>query len=70
MMNTIKLAIVLPCYNEEEIMHDSAKQLTSLLDKMISDDIVNKESFIVFVNDGSKDRTWTIIKELSNSTWH
>ena len=67
MMNNIKLAIVLPCYNEEEIMHDSAKQLTSLLDKMISDDIVNKESFIVFVNDGSNDRTWTIIKELSNS---
>ena len=67
MMNTIKLAIVLPCYNEEEIMHDSAKQLTSLLDRMISDDIVNKESFIVFVNDGSNDRTWTIIKELSNS---
>ena len=67
MMNTIKLAIVSPCYNEEEIMHDSAKQLTSLLDRMISDDIVNKESFIVFVNDGSNDRTWTIIKELSNS---
>ena len=66
-MNTIKLAIVSPCYNEEEIMHDSAKQLTSLLDRMISDDIVNKESFIVFVNDGSNDRTWTIIKELSNS---
>ena len=68
MMNTIKLAIVLPCYNEEEIMHDSAKQLTSLLDRMISDDILNKESFIVFVNDGSNDRTWTIIKELSNSS--
>lgn len=67
MMNNTKLAIVLPCYNEEEIMHDSAKQLTSLLDRMISDDIVNKESFIVFVNDGSNDRTWTIIKELSNS---
>ena len=31
-MNNTKLAIVLPCYNEEEIMHDSAKQLTSLLD--------------------------------------
>ena len=43
-MNNTKLAIVLPCYNEEEIMHDSAKQLTSLLDRMISDDIVNKES--------------------------
>ena len=67
MMNITKLAIVLPCYNEEGIIPDSAKQLTSLLDRMISSDIVNKESVIVFVNDGSNDDTWNKIKELSNS---
>ena len=63
-MSTTKLAIVLPCYNEEDIIFDSAKQLTILVERMVSDKLIHEDSFLVFVNDGSNDRTWDIINEL------
>lgn len=59
-----KLAIVVPCYNEQEVLCDSAKQLLELLKKMICDHIISSDSYILFVNDGSKDETWNIISSL------
>lgn len=60
----MRLAIVSPCYNEQEILRDSAKRLTLLFDELIAKGKIASDSFILFVNDGSKDRTWEIIKDL------
>ena len=60
----IRLATVSPCYNEEEVLRHSAEQLTALFERMIAECLISKDSMIVFVNDGSRDRTWEIIREL------
>jgi len=60
----IKLAIVSPCYNEEEVLHQSTERLTALFERMIAEELISADSMIVFVNDGSRDRTWDIISEL------
>ena len=60
----IRLATVSPCYNEEEVLRHSAKQLTALFERMIAEGLISKDSMMVFVNDGSRDRTWEIIREL------
>ncbi len=60
----IKLAIVCPCYNEEAVLHQSAKLLTALLNDLISKQKITPDSFVLLVNDGSQDRTWQIIREL------
>ena len=64
-MSKPKLAIVVPCYNEEEVLPRTAKRLLEVLDGLISPNKINDESFILFVDDGSKDRTWTIIEDLA-----
>ncbi len=58
------LYLVIPCYNEEEVLHETAKQLTAKLSEMIERKQISPESKMVFVNDGSKDKTWPIIREL------
>lgn len=58
------LNIVVPCYNEQECLRDSAGQLCELLQDLISRGKVSDKSRIVFVNDGSKDATWQIIEQL------
>jgi len=58
-----KLAIVVPCYNEEEVLHIAAEALRGVLDDLISKEKIAKDSFVLFVNDGSKDRTWELIEE-------
>ena len=58
------LYLVIPCYNEEEVLHETAKRLTIKINTMIDEKLISKESKIVFVNDGSKDKTWQIIEEL------
>ena len=62
----VKLAIVSPCYNEQDLLSQSSKKLLSVLDKLIKDKKISKNSFIVFVNDGSNDNSWEIIKSLHN----
>lgn len=59
----IKLATVSPCYNEEEVLRHSVERLTALFERMIKDGLISEDSMIVFVNDGSRDRTWEIISE-------
>ena len=60
----IKLAIVSPCYNEEAVLHDSAARLTQLFADLQKKGKISPESFVLYINDGSKDRTWQIIEEL------
>lgn len=60
----IRLAIVCPCYNEEAVLHQSARLLTDLLNDLIAKQKITPDSFVLLVNDGSQDRTWPIIREL------
>ena len=60
----IRLAIVSPCYNEEAVLEKSAERLTALLDELVGKGTISRNSFMLFVNDGSRDRTWTIIERL------
>ena len=56
--------LVIPCYNEEEVLPETSKQLADIMHEMIEKGKINSDSKIAFVNDGSKDRTWEIISEL------
>ena len=58
------IAIVIPCYNEEEALPISVARLTELLDRMATDELASPESYIMCSNDGSRDRTWNVITEL------
>ena len=58
------LYIVVPCYNEEAVLPETAKRLGLKLKKLIEDKTVSDKSRVMFVNDGSKDKTWEIIKAL------
>jgi len=58
-----KLAIVVPCYNEEEVLKIASKALREVLDDLVKKEKIATDSFILFVNDGSKDRTWELIEE-------
>lgn len=60
----IRLAIVCPCYNEEAVIEQSAIRLRALLDQMADDGKITDDSFVLMVNDGSRDHTWDIIKRL------
>lgn len=59
------LGIVVPCYNEEEVIGQTAGELRRVLDQLMREELVDKRSFVLFVNDGSKDRTWELIAELA-----
>lgn len=59
------LYIVVPCYNEEEVLLETAKRLKRKMLKLIRDKKINNDSKILFINDGSKDKTWKIIKYLN-----
>ena len=57
------LAIVVPCYKEEAVLHETHKRLSQLLDRLATKERISPKSYILYVNDGSTDRTWEIIKE-------
>lgn len=58
------LYLVVPCYNEEEVLLSTASLLEDKVNTLISEEIISDESRIVFVDDGSKDSTWNIISSL------
>lgn len=58
------LYLVIPCYNEEAVLPETSKQLSEKMNTLINSRKISPESRIVFVDDGSKDRTWEIISEL------
>jgi glycosyltransferase involved in cell wall biosynthesis len=58
-----RLALVVPCYNEEEVLAISAKELKRVLSDLIAKGKIAEDSFVLFVNDGSKDKTWELIEK-------
>ena len=64
MMKPAKLVIVVPCYNEEEVLHETTFQLSALLDGLEKDGKISQGN-LLYVDDGSKDATWRLIEELS-----
>ncbi len=58
------LYLVVPCYNEEQVLPETSKRLTQKLQTMIDSGTVHAQSRILLVNDGSRDRTWEMICEL------
>ena len=63
-MNLPRIAIVMPCYNEEEALPLSSKEILALLDKMAEEKLISEDSYILCSNDGSRDKTWQVINEL------
>jgi glycosyltransferase involved in cell wall biosynthesis len=63
MKNIAKLSIIVPCFNEEEVLPQTIKTLDKLRTSLIKENLISKESSLVFVNDGSKDKTWEIIEK-------
>jgi len=64
----MKLGIVIPCYNEEEGLSETTKRLQVLLDEMIASGEIAKESFVCYVDDGSKDATWKLIESFQKES--
>ncbi|PYI57266.1 glycosyltransferase family 2 protein [Paenibacillus flagellatus] len=56
------LGIVVPCYNEEEVLPETVRRLTDVLDRLVREKLVAAGSFMLFVDDGSRDRTWELIE--------
>lgn len=69
-MSTPTLFIVIPCYNEEEVLPITAPMFLNKLLSLVHEGKIADASRIMFVNDGSRDRTWEIISELSRSDEH
>ncbi len=63
----MKLNIVVPCYNEEAVLHETTKQLSQLVDDLIAKGKI-QSCEIIYVDDGSHDATWTLIEELQKSS--
>jgi glycosyltransferase involved in cell wall biosynthesis len=64
---SFRLGIVVPCYNEEEVLPETAKRLLDMIDRLVAANLVVDESAIYFVDDGSKDQTWQIVEEMAKS---
>lgn len=60
----MKLSIVVPCYNEEKVVEETARRLRGVLDALVEKRKIASDSFILFVNDGSRDATWSLIERL------
>lgn len=59
------LYLVIPCYNEEEVLQETTKQLKEKMSFLIKTNKISNKSKVMYVNDGSKDKTWDIIKEVN-----
>ena len=64
------LYIVIPCYNEEEVLPITAPEFLAKIKELISLDKIDDKSRVMFVNDGSKDKTWDIIKDIAKQDEH
>ena len=58
------LYVVIPCYNEEEVLGETSARLKEKLSTLIKSNVIDDDSKVLFVDDGSKDKTWEIIKKL------
>ena len=59
------LYVVIPCYNEEEVLEETTKQLKVKITNLIKNKIISDKSRVMYVNDGSKDKTWELIKKIN-----
>ena len=64
------LWIAIPCYNEEEVLPETAPMFLAKVKELAEAGKVSEKSRVLFVNDGSKDKTWDIITELSEKDEH
>ncbi|MBN6885147.1 polyisoprenyl-phosphate glycosyltransferase [Cytobacillus horneckiae] len=64
------LTIVVPCFNEQEVLPETMKQLNQFLTQLIVEELVSEKSKVLFIDDGSKDDTWTIIYKYSLNHRH
>lgn len=64
MENRARLAIVVPCYNEEAVIEMSNSVLVEKLNDLINEGLISEDSYIYYVNDGSKDNTWNLLVKL------
>ena len=64
--SSVKLYIVVPCYNEEAVLPETSRRMLELLEQMQSDGLISNDSRIIFIDDGSKDNTWNIIDGLTH----
>ena len=61
-----KLSLIIPCYNEEKVLNQSAKILLAKINNLIANKKISSDSKIIFIDDGSNDKTWEIIKNLNS----
>lgn len=64
-MNTTRLSIVVPCYNEQEVLEDSCAKLLALLKKLMAKGLITPGSELLLVDDGSTDSTWSLIEQIA-----
>ena len=62
---TIRLAIAVPCYNEQEVLPETNRRLLALLDKLLDLQLISADSKVHYIDDGSKDKTWSLIESLA-----
>ena len=58
------LAVVVPCFNEEAVVEETASRLTAVLSELIGNGAISPGSFVYFVDDGSRDGTWSLIANI------
>ena len=63
-MSLPRIAIVIPCYNEEQALPITAREILALIDRMADDEMISRDSYILCCNDGSRDATWKVITDL------
>ena len=66
-MKPTKLYVVVPCYNEEAVLPETSKRMLELLSEMTAQSLISEDSRIVFVDDGSRDKTWQMIDSLTKT---
>ena len=59
-----KLYIVIPCFNEDSVLLETSKRLKEKMQKLMTENIITKDSKVIFVDDGSTDSTWELITEI------
>lgn len=64
----MRLSIVVPCYNEQEVLGETLARLLRLMDELLCAGRIEVDSEIIFVDDGSRDRTWTLIQQGAQSS--
>ena len=64
-MKNKRLYVVIPCYNEEEVLPETTKRLEKKLGDLIKKKVISEKSKVMYVNDGSKDKTWELIKKIN-----